>query len=68
MKQRWKEKTWWGETVAGGCMLLLIALVSGKWLGFVGWSWWIVLAPGYIPVAGFAVYVIMLMIAYKKGH
>lgn len=49
------------------CTLLGITLIVLKALGYINWSWWIVLSPIYIPIALWlliAITMFSLLIAY----
>lgn len=43
-----------------GLELLLVAFIVLKLCGVIGWSWWWVLAPFWIP-AGFAALVLLVL-------
>ena len=46
-----KENTTARNTGVSFCGLLCIAFIVLKLCGVIGWSWWWVLAPLWIPVA-----------------
>ena len=49
------------------CTLLGITLIVLKALGYINWSWWIVLSPIYVPMALWliaAITMFSLLIAY----
>ena len=51
-------------TASGGSSLLLVAFIVLKLTGVIGWSWWWVLSPLWIPIA---LVVVVLMIAAIFG-
>ena len=53
------------------CTLLGITLIVLKALGYINWSWWIVLSPIYVPMALWliaAITMFSLLIAYYKDR
>ena len=51
-------------TASGGSSLLLVAFIVLKLTGVIGWSWWWVLSPLWIPIA---LVVVVLIIAAIIG-
>ena len=51
-------------TASGGSSLLLVAFIVLKLTGTIGWSWWWVLSPLWIPIA---LVVVVLIIAAIIG-
>lgn len=47
-----------------GTTLLLVAFIVLKLTGVIGWSWWWVLAPMWIPLAIIAVILLITGIIY----
>ena len=52
------------DAVIGIGLLIEVALIISKGLGFINWSWWLVLAPLWVPLAFGAVLVILMIGAY----
>jgi len=44
--------------------LLLLAFIVLKLCGVVNWSWWWVMAPMWIPVAGLGLFWLVLLILF----
>jgi len=47
----------------GFCGLLAIAFIILKLLGYISWSWWLVLAPIWIPACLSLFVLIIILIA-----
>ncbi len=49
MKKRWWEKRERRSLSMWPFVLLTIFLITLKVLGFIGWSWWWIFAPIWVP-------------------
>ena len=45
-------------------LVLCLPMIALRMLGLISWSWWIILAPIYLPIVGIILFIIFYVIPF----